>query len=274
MFRSATAIMWALILAFAAAAPAPAIAEENHYRKITVSGGGTISGVVKWTGPVPPTATLAISKDAAVCDPQSHKRVSLERLIVSSQGGVANTVVFLRNISEGKAFPPAQSKPLLDQIHCRYEPHILLVPQNSDLDIKSSDATLHTVHMEGAETYNLPFPFLNQVTTRNMSSPGLVSVKCNGGHVWMNAEIWVIPHPYFAVTDESGKFEITDVPPGEYDLVAWHEGWTVLRQEGTLDVLTQHRVIRPLFSDAKTWEKKITVSGNGETTIEFDISEK
>jgi len=271
MFRAVTAIAIVLVLILAAAAGAQA---EDNYRKVSVSGGGTIAGVVKWSGPVPATATLAISKDAAVCDPQSRKRVSLERLIVGPQGGVANTVVFLRNISEGKAFPTAQIKPLLDQIHCRYEPHILLVPQNSDLDIKSSDATLHTVHMEGAATYNLPFPFPNQVATRTMSSPGQVSVKCNGGHVWMNAEIFVIPHPYYAVTDESGKFQLTDVPAGEYDLVAWHEGWSVLREEGILDVLTQRRVMRPVFSDAKTWEKKVTVNGKGETTIEFDISEK
>jgi hypothetical protein len=48
----------------------------------------------------------------------------------------------------------------LDQRHCRYEPHILLVPQDAEVRMKSSDsdATLHTVHMDGAATYNLPFP--------------------------------------------------------------------------------------------------------------------
>ena len=40
-----------------------------------------------------------------------------------------------------------------------------------------------------------------------MSSEGVVNVRCNGGHVWMNAEIFVVAHPYYAVTDESGKFE-------------------------------------------------------------------
>ena len=45
----------------------------------------------------------------------------------------------------------------LDQKHCRYEPHVLLVPENSSLQMKSSDPVLHTVHMDGAATYNLPF---------------------------------------------------------------------------------------------------------------------
>jgi len=248
--------------------------QDSSYRVVNVSGGGRISGIVKWSGPVPPAATLPISKDPEVCDPQSRKRAPLDRLIVNAQGGVQNTVVFLKNISAGKAFPSSAYETMLDQKQCRYEPHVLLVPVNSELGIKSSDATLHTVHMDGAATYNLPFPFPNQVSKRPMSSPGLVNLKCNGGHVWMNAEIWVIPHPYFAVTDQNGRFELTDVPPGDYELVAWHEGWDMLRMEGTIDVLTQRRIQRPVFSDPETWEKKVAVSPDGETAVEFTISGK
>ena len=91
--------------------------------------------------------------------------------------------------------------------------------------MQSSDATLHTIHMDGAATFNLPFPFPNQIISRTMSTPGLVNLRCNGGHVWMNAEMMVVPHPYYAVTDESGRFEFTSVPPGTYQIVAWHEGW-------------------------------------------------
>jgi hypothetical protein len=90
--------------------------------------------------------------------------------------------------------------------------------------MKSSDAVLHTVHMDGAATFNLPFPFPNQTISRTMPSTGLVNVKCNGGHVWMNAEILVVPHPYYAVTDESGKFELTDVPPGTYQIAGLARG--------------------------------------------------
>jgi hypothetical protein len=271
MFRAVTAV-WALVIALALAAGAHA--QDSAYQVINVSGGGTISGIVKWSGPAPAVATMPVSKDPTICDPQSHKQMPLDRLIVGPQGGVANTVVFLRSISAGKAFSTSQPKPLLNQKYCRYEPHVSLVPQNSDLDIKSSDATLHTVHMEGAATYNLPFPFTNQISTRSMHTAGLVTLKCNGGHVWMNGEIWVIPHPYYAVTDESGKFELTGVPPGEYELVAWHEGWHILHQEGTFDVLTERRVERPIFSDPRTWDKKVSVSARGQTTVEFVISEK
>jgi hypothetical protein len=195
---------------------------QSNYKVVTVTNGGTISGTVKWSGPVPRLVNFPITKDPQICDPNSGKTVDLERLIVGPQGEVANTVVYLKNVSSGKALQAPEQRRHLDQRHCRYIPHILLVPENTALQMQSSDATLHTIHMEGAATFNLPFPFPNQVVSRTMSSPGLVHLRCNGGHVWMNAEMMVIPHPYYAVTDESGKFEFTDVPPGTYQIVAWH----------------------------------------------------
>ena len=190
---------------------------QSNYQVVSLSRAATITGTVKWSGPLPRIPSFAINKDPETCDPESHKTRDLERLIVSPQGGVANTVVFLKDISRGKAMDIPEPRRFLDQKHCRYEPHILLVPENGPLQMKSSDATLHTVHMNGAATYNLPFPFTNQVVSRTMPSVGLVNLRCNGGHAWMNAEMLVIPHPYYAVTDESGRFELTDVPPGEYD---------------------------------------------------------
>jgi len=159
------------------------------------------------SGPLPRIASFPINKDQGICDPESHKTRDLERLMVGPQGGVANSVVFLKNISSGKAMDIPEPRRFLDQKLCRYEPHILLVPQNGLLKMNRSDATLHTVHMEGAATYNLPFPFTNQVVSRTMPALGRVSLKCNGGHAWMKAEMLVIPHPYYAVTDESGRFE-------------------------------------------------------------------
>jgi hypothetical protein len=247
---------------------------QSGYQVVSVSNPGTISGTVKWSGRQPAALTLPIDKDPEVCDPDSHKRRDLHRLVIGTDGGVANTVVFLEDISSGKAMDIPETQRFLDQKRCEYEPHILLVPQNSALQMKSSDPVLHTVHMDGAATFNLPFPFENRITTRTMPNVGLVNLKCNGGHVWMNAELLVVPHPYYAVTDEQGRFKLTGVPPGEYQLVAWHEGWELMRREGSFDVLTERRIERPVFSDPRTWEKKVTVSPNGGAVVNFTISEK
>lgn len=270
MFRRIyVATRFALFLVLASSATA-----QSGYQIVSVKDPGTISGTVKWSGPQPATLTLPINKDPEICDPESHKRRDLERLVIGSDGGVANAVVYLKDISSGKAMDLPETRRFLDQKHCQYEPHILLVPQNEILQMKSSDPVLHTVHMDGAATFNLPFPFENRITTRNMPNAGLVNLKCNGGHVWMNAELLVVPHPYYAVTDEEGKFKLTGVPPGEYELMAWHEGWDVMRKEGTFDVLTERRVDRPVFSDPRTWEKKVTVSPSGSAVVNFTISQK
>jgi len=244
------------------------------YQAITVTNGGTITGTVKWSGPMPRLVSMPIFKDQQICDPESAKTRDLERLIVGPQDGVANAVVFLKNITSGKAMDIPEQRRFLDQKHCRYEPHIVLVPAAGTLHMKSSDAVLHTIHMDGAATYNLPFPFPNQVISRDMPTLGLVNLKCNGGHTWMNAEMLVVQHPYYAVTDAAGKFELSNVPPGKYEIVAWHEGWNVSRQEGAFDVLTEKRVQRPIFSEPRTWEKNVSVEPNGGAVVNFVISDK
>lgn len=261
----------AKLLAFLLATTAVAFGQSG-YKVITVTDGGTISGTIKWSGPVPHNLEYPITKDPQVCDPDGKKTADLERLIVGPQGGVANAVVYLKNISSGKALELPEQRRHLDQKHCRYIPHILLVPENGTLNMMSSDNTLHTIHMEGAASFNLPFPFADRPTSRTMSTPGLVHLRCNGGHVWMNAEMMVVEHPYYAVTDESGRFELTDVPPGTYQIVVWHEGWNLLGKEHAYDVLTEHAVERPLFSEPRTWEKSVTVGGNAASTVNFVIS--
>src|SRR5580765_628378 len=109
-----------LFLSLFLASTAAAFAQE--YKVITVTDGGTISGTVKWSGPVPRAAEFPISKDTQICDPDSKKTADLERLIVGSQGGVANTVVYLKDIKAGKAMDLPEQRRHLDQKRCRYVP--------------------------------------------------------------------------------------------------------------------------------------------------------
>ena len=256
-------VLW--LAALAALLTVPSVAQSD-YKVIAVENGGTISGTVKWSGTLPKLTAVLINKDSEVCDPQGQKRRDLERLLVGANGGVANTVVFLKNVTKGKAMDLPETRQALNQRTCRYEPHVLLVPGNGTVHLRSSDPILHTVHMSGASDYNLPFPFANQTITRTMNHEGLVDLRCNAGHVWMNAEMMVVSHPYYAVTDEDGNFRLTNVPPGEYQIEAWHEGWKVVGQGTLYDVMTQVRVQRPIFSEPLEWTKKITVPANGATT--------
>src|SRR5260370_24291008 len=101
-----------LFLTFVLAATAMAFAQSD-YKVVTVSNGGTISGAVKWSGPVPHGMDFPVTKDAQICDPDSKNTVDLERLIVAPQGGLANTVVYLKNTSIVKAMELTEHIPHL-----------------------------------------------------------------------------------------------------------------------------------------------------------------
>src|ERR1700723_4330386 len=260
-----------LLLTFCQAREAQA---QSDYTAITVENGGTVAGTVKWTGPIPKIPKLPVTKNADLCDPDSLKVRDLERLEIDSDGGVANAVVFLKDVTKGKAMDLSDAREHLDQKTCRYVPHIMIVPQGGKLQIKSSDPVLHTVQMTGAASNNIPFPFQNQFIPVTLPRNGVVELKCNAGHVWMNANLLVVKHPYYAVTDEHGDFKLTDVPPGEYEIVAWHEGWQILSEAKVLDVGAQVEVKRPIYSTPEVWTKKVSVKAGKPIVVDFAISEK
>jgi hypothetical protein len=249
-------------------------AAQSGYRVISVQDGGTIRGTVRWQGALPRLTPSEINKDPQVCDPLGQKHRDLERLVVSPDGGVANTVVYLKDISAGKAMDLPLERRFLNQKNCRYEPHILLVPVQATLTVRSSDPLLHTVHMSGSADYNLPFTTQGQEISRPMTREGVVDLRCNAGHVWMNGEMVVASNPYYAVTDAEGNFELTDVPAGQYEIDAWHEGWRVVGEAPLYDVMTQVRVKRPVFSDSITLSKSVTVSAGRTAEVHFALGEK
>src|ERR1700730_5319191 len=245
---------------------------EGNYEVIDVHDSGAISGTVKWSGEPVKAPSAPITKDPEVCDPEGTKTRDLERLIVGSGGGVENTVVYLVDVTRGKAMNLPETRRVLDQKSCRYIAHVALVPAEAEYRLKSSDPILHTVHMMGAADFNLPFPFQNQFISRTLHKPGVIDLKCNAGHVWMNGIVMVVRHPYYAVTDDHGEFQLTDVPPGEYQIAAWHESWKVAREEQTLDVGSQKMTKRLFFGEPVIMQKKVEVKGSAKVTVNFQLS--
>jgi hypothetical protein len=110
MFRSVRLALFSVgLLAVVGSATA-----QSNYQVASLSDAATITGTVKWSGPLPRIPSFPINKDPEICDPESHKTRDLERLIVGPQGGVANTVVFLKNISSGKAMDIPEPRRFLD----------------------------------------------------------------------------------------------------------------------------------------------------------------
>jgi hypothetical protein len=122
---------------------------------------------------------------------------------------------------------------VLDQQQCRYVPRVLGIQVGQQLVIKNSDALLHNVRSEGAinETFDVGTPIQGMEVTRTFATREvMVPFKCNV-HAWMHAYLGVLEHPFFAVSDEAGRFAIDRLPPGTYTIEFWHERFgTATRQ--------------------------------------------
>jgi len=139
------------------------------------------------------------------------------------------SVVYVDTIA-GKTFPAPSAHPVMDQKGLLFSPHILAVEVGATVDFLNSDKVAHNVFwpslMQGGK--KLPGKNLGTWPTGEKRSfkfdqPGVASLLCNV-HPEMAAYIVVVPTPYHATTDKSGNYKIENVPDGQYNVVAWHEG--------------------------------------------------
>ena len=191
------------------------------YDVVTVTNGGTIEGVVKLTGDRPVVPAIKVTKNQDYCG-QTIPNPMYE---VGKDGGLQNVVVYLKEIAKGKA---NSTDPIeLKNEHCMFAPRVQAVSVGQSIKISSADPILHNTHPQDNATnttlYNIALPFKGFSVTKPLpGSPGLIKVKCDA-HEWMHAWILELPHPYAATTTQDGHFVLRDVPPGTYQLVAWHE---------------------------------------------------
>jgi plastocyanin len=181
-----------------------------------------VTGTVKFEGKAP--ARRPINMGGIPQCAQQHKTPVFEETLVVGKGGeLANVVVSLKNPPAGGQVP---SEPVvLDQKGCQYSPHVLPMMVGQKVLVRNSDPFLHNVH--GLPEENPGFNFAqNNVDPGKAVGPMKTAeyfrVKCDV-HPWMSAWFAVFSHPYFGVTDQSGKFTITGVPDGEHEVVLWHE---------------------------------------------------
>lgn len=196
-------------------------AETAAYQAVEVTHGGTIKGMVTYAGAIPPKQKVAITKDLQVCGAVEHYK---EDLVVSQDKGLANVVVSIANIRKGKAMDALGQTFELDQKGCLFIPHVTLVPVGKELHILNSDGILHNVHTysEKNSPVNIAQPRFKKRITQVFKDPEIIRVACDV-HNWMGAYIVVADHPYYAVTDEMGNFEVPGIPAGTYTIEYWQE---------------------------------------------------
>lgn len=194
-------------------------AMAEAYKEIDVKDGGTIAGVVKFEGDAPSAKMLKVDKDEQTC---GHENKMSEELVINGESkGIKNAVVSLVDIAAGKKAGVMTAT--LDQKECLFMPHVVAVSAGASVDLLNSDNVMHNLH-----SWSIKNPGFNEGVsgggkmTKKFDLPEVVKITCDV-HKWMSSFIVVKANPYFAVTDENGRFKIENVPAGSYKIEAWQE---------------------------------------------------
>ena len=183
---------------------------------------GSIRGVVTLVG-IPP-AERVIAMDA-FCGRLHAAPVMTRLFAVGPQRQLADVLVYIKTGLERFAYAIPAELVMIDQAGCFYEPYVLGVMVNQKVGFRNSDATLHNVH--ATPTNNLEFNFAQprqgQVNEKSFANLEFFTrIKCDV-HPWMFTYVNVMPHPYFAVSDPNGAYQLPgNLPPGTYTIAALH----------------------------------------------------
>jgi plastocyanin len=143
----------------------------------------------------------------------------------------ADIVVSLE--APGLKVTPPNDPVELDQKNMEFVPHVLPVVTGTTVRFLNSDTVAHNVFSPEGK-YNLGTWPTGQSKDHLFDKPGVYTQLCQV-HPEMEGYVVVLDTPFFSKTDKSGAFEIKNVPPGKYKLVAWSEKLKRVEQEVTVE---------------------------------------
>jgi plastocyanin len=246
-----------------------------------VSNGGTITGTCRIEREVALPPVERNKDNERGC---GEKMQPSERVVTGPDRALGNCVVSLRSIAAGKDFPEGMRREgrtrLVDQKGCRYVPHVTWVRVETQLAIGNSDLAEHNIHGFKDSMAVTQFNFSSKPQSTNeeeaaafLEKPGVYILKCDI-HAWMSGYVHVLPHPYADVTSErddpatgrkAGTYVLADVPPGEWEVVCWHEG---MKEE---PVQGGGRISGYLYGPDVVIVTKATVEPGKTATVDFTV---
>jgi plastocyanin len=194
-------------------------------QKVDSATAGDVKGVAMLDGAAPKNEAIKMNADP-VCVKANTTPQAQETYMVSADGkNLGNVFVYVKDGLGNYAYDAPTGSVTIDQMGCRYHPHVFGIRVGQTLEIKNSDPTLHNIHAlpMGNKEFNTGQPIQGMITKHTFDNKEvMVPFKCDV-HGWMNAYVGVLDHPFFAVTDKDGKFSLKGLPPGTYTIEAWHE---------------------------------------------------
>jgi plastocyanin len=134
------------------------------------------------------------------------------------------TVVYLETAPRGAFELREGARAVMDQRDETFVPHVLAVIAGTTVDFTNNDRTYHNVFsFTKGNRFDLGRYGRGHKKSVRFDRPGIVRVFCDI-HSHMSAFVLVFGHRFFATTDAEGRYQIDNVPPGTYTLVAWNDG--------------------------------------------------
>ena len=183
----------------------------------------SIVGVVRLAGDLKPDKLKRWENDR--CGGRPLDVSALRTIILGEDRTLANVYVAVNSGLGDRKYATPKSTLLLDQIECVYKPRVLGLMTNQTLILRNSDDTIHNFHIDlgyGAEFDRGHYRGGEEKALRFPRPEVGKIVKCDV-HPWMIGWIHISDHPFFAVTGIDGQYLLKDLPPGEYEILAWHE---------------------------------------------------
>jgi plastocyanin len=188
---------------------------------------GTLSGTIRFSGKAPAPVKIDMSQDP-VCSMTGGDNFA-EQYVVHD-GKLANVYIYIKSGPPAAMSAPAPRDsviPVIDQVGCKYVPHVIALMRGGSVEFRNSDGTMHNIHTlptaEGSQPIDISQGAKGTPQTKQFNQTEvMIPVRCNN-HPWMNAFINVSATPFFAVTGADGHFVIKGLPAGTYTLAAVHE---------------------------------------------------
>ena len=213
----------------------------------------TITGTITFDGKPPVLRPIAMDAEPICAKKHAGHAVQPEMLVLGNGQTMANVMVYVsKGVPAGKTYPAPKTPVTVDQDGCMYLPHVMGIMVGQTYRILNTDGILHNIHTlpKVNNSFNRGQPAtVKEMTTTFPKAENAFQIKCDV-HPWMNAYMAVFSHPFFSVTGNDGKFTISGLDPGTYEITAWQER-----------LGTQTAMVTVSGTDTKTQNFKFAVPG-------------
>lgn len=200
------------------------------YQEIEVHNGGTLQGRAVLTGGVPQPRVfhLVLFPNLDMCaevDTDDEMNRLLYDFNTGKDRGLKDVVITLKKVEAGKSFP---NKPInIVSENCKFLPAVNVIPQGGTFFVDNQDAVMHNSQVYQSERgkiiLNIPIPAeeISEGKVQFQKHYKIFQMIC-GMHEFMQTWGYRVQNPYYFLTQLDGKYKIDNIPPGEYEVNAWH----------------------------------------------------